>query len=206
MDQAERVVVVSSDGLRGTITQTMRAVAGESDRVLVRWDDGRQVVVARDELVLQADGSYTLALSSANFTDGDDETVVVPVVREELQVGKRVVERGGVRLRKIVHVREEVVDEPLVRERVDVQHVPVDEVVALDAERATVRREGETLIIPVLEEVLVVERRLLIKEELHVTLRRESTRAPQTVTLRSEEVVVEPIDAETTDPTMQDAV
>jgi len=54
-----------------------------------------------------------------------------------------------------------------------------------------VRHEGDTMIVPVLEEVLVVEKRLVLKEELRVTRRRVETREPQTVTLRREDVVVE---------------
>jgi stress response protein YsnF len=53
------------------------------------------------------------------------------------------------------------------------------------------RTEGETTIIPVMEEVLVVEKRLRLKEELHVTRRRTEHRDPQRVTLRSERVEVE---------------
>ena len=46
-----------------------------------------------------------------------DQKAVIPVIREELEVGKRVVETGkGVRVTKTVSEREGVVDEPLVRE------------------------------------------------------------------------------------------
>jgi len=51
-----------------------------------------------------------------------------------------------------------------------------------------IRYEGETMIIPVLEEMLTVEKRLLLKEELHVTRRPIETRYHETVTVRSEDV------------------
>ena len=57
------------------------------------------------------------------------------------------------------------------------------------------RSEEDTLIIPVLEEVLVVEKRLLLKEEVRIT-KREETHTPQRVTLRREEAAVERINRE----------
>ena len=51
------------------------------------------------------------------------------------------------------------------------------------------------MIIPVLEEVLVIQKRTVLKEELHVTrLRREVHHEPQHVVLRAEEVTVEHFD------------
>jgi len=58
-------------------------------------------------------------------------------------------------------------------------------------EAPEIRHEGDTTIIPVLEEVLVVEKRLILREELHIIRRREEHRDPQKVTLRKENVEVE---------------
>jgi stress response protein YsnF len=54
-----------------------------------------------------------------------------------------------------------------------------------------VRHVGNTMIISLLEEVLVVEKRLMLKEELHITKGEVETYKPQRVTLRTEEAVVE---------------
>jgi len=116
------------------------------------------------------------------------ETVVLPVVQEEIHVDKRVVESGGVRIHKIVREREEVIETHLEAEEVEVHTVPINRIIDKPVD---VRLEGETMIIPVLEEVLVVEKRLMLKEELHVTRKRRVTEEPQTVVLRGEEVVVE---------------
>jgi uncharacterized protein (TIGR02271 family) len=121
---------------------------------------------------------------------------VVPVIEEELRVGKRVVETGRVRIHKTVREHEEVVDEPLMREEYDIERVPVDEFV--DGPVGP-RQEGDTLIVPVLEEVLVVEKRLVVREELRITRRRTEEREPHSVTLRSEEVSVERTDADESD-------
>lgn len=122
------------------------------------------------------------------------ETVVLPVVQEEIHVDKRVVESGGIRIHKLVREREEVIETRLEAEEVEVHTVPVNRIIEKPID---VRLEGETMIIPVLEEVLVVEKRLMLKEEIHVTRKRRVTEEPQTVVLRGEEVVVERIDAPT---------
>ena len=103
------------------------------------------------------------------------------------------VETGRVRIRKIVHEREEIVDPPLVRDEVDIERVPINRVVEGPI---SVRSEEDTLIIPVLEEVLVIEKRLLLKEEVRITKRRVETHTPQRVTLRREEAAVERINRE----------
>lgn len=115
-------------------------------------------------------------------------SVVVPAVEDEPRVAKRVVEAGSVRVSKHVTEREESVDEPLVREEYDVERVPVG--VYVDAPVGP-RHEGDTLVVPVLEEVLVVEKRLLVREELRITRRQTVGRETRRVTLLSEEVSVE---------------
>jgi uncharacterized protein (TIGR02271 family) len=120
--------------------------------------------------------------------------VTIPVHQEELQVGTRTVDTGaGVRIRKSVTERPFEVDQILRHDELSVTHVPIDRII--DPGDAPVSRyEGETLIIPVLEEVLVVERRLRIREELHITKTQRDTRHAETVILKSEEVSVERFD------------
>jgi uncharacterized protein (TIGR02271 family) len=109
---------------------------------------------------------------------------------EGLAIDKRQVESGRVRIRKLVHVQEEIVDPPLWREEVVIERVPINRVVN---EPPSTRSEGETLILPLMEEVFVVEKRLLLKEEVRITKRRIDTHAPQRVKLRREEATVERI-------------
>jgi stress response protein YsnF len=59
-----------------------------------------------------------------------------------------------------------------------------------------VRHEGNTTIIPIYEEVLVVEKGLMLKEEIRITKRTTETHQPQQVITRSEEVIVEHEDQE----------
>jgi uncharacterized protein (TIGR02271 family) len=117
---------------------------------------------------------------------------VVPVIAEELHVGRDSVETGRVRVTKVVRERQEVVDQPTTTEQVTVERVSIDRVVD---QAPPPRQEGDTLVLPVLEEVVVVERRLVLKEEVRITRRATESRNPQTVTLRSEDVRIDRIPA-----------
>jgi uncharacterized protein (TIGR02271 family) len=196
MEQSEVIPVITKDGARGTIVRRP-SEAGPS-QALVQFDTGEQVLVPAKQLVLQEDGSYYLALRLADLmaqqTEGEgqeDERVVVPVLEEELDVQRRRLETGRVRVSKLVREREELVDEPLLQESVDVERVAINQVID---QPVPVRTEGDTIIVPVLEEVLVVEKRLMLKEELRITRRKTTVSQPQPVTLRSEEVSVERLD------------
>lgn len=50
------------------------------------------------------------------------------------------------------------------------------------------------MVVPVLEEIMVVEKRTILKEELRITSTRREVREPQRVVLRKEEVSVEHFD------------
>ena len=192
----EIVSVTGPGRLRGTIDTAAWPMDRSRTEVLVQIEGGTSVLVPFEVLVRQDDGSYHLAFDPAagerRGAGGgvSDSPVVLPVVKKALEVHTSPVETGRVRIRKIVHEREEVVDLPLLREEVVVERVPINGVIEGPI---SVRSEGDTLVIPLLEEVLMVEKRPLLKEELRITKRRVETRIPQRVTLRREEAVVERI-------------
>ncbi|SFD26563.1 DUF2382 domain-containing protein [Massilia yuzhufengensis] len=105
-----------------------------------------------------------------------------------------VVETGcGVRIHKTLSEQDVVIDERLLRHELQVRHVPVDRIVAA-GEQPAARYEGDTLVVPVLEEVLVTERRLRIEEELHIARARHEERYQDAVSLKRERVEVERFD------------
>lgn len=114
--------------------------------------------------------------------------VIIPVLAEGLVVEKVAHDTGGVRATKSVRERVQVVDEPLSREEITVERKAVNQVLTTPA---LPRQEGDTLVIPVMEEILVVERRLLLKEEIHIHKRRKEVHDPRRFVLRSEEVSIE---------------
>jgi stress response protein YsnF len=135
-----------------------------------------------------------VSIDPSQLNQENEELFKIPVVREEAWVEKRIVDSGrGVRIHKTVAEHPCRIDESLTHDDVQVNHVPVDRIVPLDQAPAT-RYEGDTLVVPILEEVLVVERRLRIKEELHITRTRREERHVDTVMLKSEQVSVERFD------------
>ena len=113
--------------------------------------------------------------------------MVIPVMAEEIAVGKKVIESGKVRISKRISEHEELVDVPLFREEVSVERVPINQFIET---RPPVRQEGDTMIIPVVEEQVVIQKKLLLVEELRVRKEVIEHHAPQTVNLRKEEVEI----------------
>ncbi|HEX8636580.1 MAG TPA: YsnF/AvaK domain-containing protein [Pyrinomonadaceae bacterium] len=117
----------------------------------------------------------------------ENAATVIPVIEEQIVVDKYVVERGKVRVSKRVSEHEEIVDEPLFHEEVSVERVPVNRIIE---NAPAVRNEGDTLVIPIVEERIFVEKRLVLIEELRVKKQLVETHQPQKITLRKEQVEI----------------
>jgi uncharacterized protein (TIGR02271 family) len=195
MDLASSKTVTDADGVWGRVVPASPDVGSTAAHIVVQLDDGPQVLVPTHLLIPQPDGSYALPCRLTELEHAcsehdahQREPLVIPVVVEELEVQKRVVETGKVRLTKVVHERETLVDEPLWRENVTITRVPIGRVVEGPV---PVREEEGTTILSVVEEVLVVEKRWMLQEEIHIRTERLETHQPQRITLRSAEVQIE---------------
>ena len=113
---------------------------------------------------------------------------IIPVVEEQAVVLKRKKLTEGVRVRTLVHETQQVVDEPLATEDIEVERTPLDRWVNAPV---PVRHEGDATIVTLVEEVVVVEKRLRATEEIRITKQKSVRREPQQVTLRREEAMVE---------------
>ncbi len=185
--------VVDASGNQASIVSIQRT--SDDVQVLVRGDGGTQVLVPVNLLTTDSNGGYRLPFTF-NISDANQHPsqLTFPVMEEEVQVAKRVIDTGaGVRIHKTVSEREQVVDPPLLHDRIVLKHVPIGRVVA-ESELPQMRYEGDTLVVPILEEVLVVQKQTLLKEEMHITRQREEVHVPQNVLLRSEQVTVERFD------------
>ncbi len=130
----------------------------------------------------------TSTIDSNPFDSVQNETNrVFPVIQEEAIVEKRVVETGKIVISKKISEHEEIVDVPLFQEKVDVERVPINQVVQ---ERPAVRQEGEVMIIPVVQEQVFYQKRLVLVEELHVRKQVVQTHQPQKITLIKEDVEI----------------
>jgi uncharacterized protein (TIGR02271 family) len=122
------------------------------------------------------------------MTESPDAEASIPLAQENLTVAKRSVETGRVRIRTVVDEKLVRVSEQLERDDVTIERVSVNREVTQAPE---VREENGVLIVPVLEEVVVVEKRLLLKEELHVHRNRRSEPVDEAVRVRSMRVEAE---------------
>ncbi len=113
---------------------------------------------------------------------------VLEVVEERLAVGKARVAGATVRVSTTTEVVEETAEVELDRYRVEITRVPIGKTV----ETAPLARvEGDTTIVPVIEERFVVVKQLFLAEELHIrhVVEREVVREP--VRLRRQRATVE---------------
>jgi uncharacterized protein (TIGR02271 family) len=111
----------------------------------------------------------------------------IPLHVEEISVSRREIKKANVQVTLITGTREQLIDEELTQVRVEIERVPIDRTVEAVP---PIRHEGDITIIPVVEEVVIVERRLVLKEEVRV--RRVSTKEQhqETVVVRQQEAVV----------------
>jgi uncharacterized protein (TIGR02271 family) len=112
---------------------------------------------------------------------------VIPVFEESLSVAKRVVETARVRVSRVTHDHQQMVDELLQHEKVEVERIAIDRPVEA---MPPVRQEGDVTIIPVVEEVVKIERHLVLKEEVHIRRVKHTERYQETITLRRQETVI----------------
>jgi uncharacterized protein (TIGR02271 family) len=136
--------------------------------------------------------SGNLRKTAIGTTDGEPEKV--RLLAEELNLGRDRVETGRVRVQVVTREHEEFVNISLTQEKVEIERIAINRTVDAVPSR---RQDGDVTIIPVVEEVLVVERRLILKEELHVRIVRTTEDHQEHVVLRRQEAVITRIPAET---------
>jgi uncharacterized protein (TIGR02271 family) len=184
--------VVDESNRRGRL---VKALDPREPGTAVVLDDGGEVVVPTDRLIDRPGGGLRLTTRFADVgvEPGESRPTVIPVVEERLEIGKREVETGRLRVQKRVREHEQTVDEPLLADEITIERVPVNRFV----EKPTpARMEGDTTVIPLFEERIVLEKRLVLREEVRVTKRRIERHAPEVVTVRREEVTVERVDGD----------
>lgn len=117
----------------------------------------------------------------------------IALIEETAQVEKQTVTTGRVTVQTFVDNVEELVRTTLEETHVEVVRVPINR--AVD-KAPSVRTEGDVTIIPVLEEVLVIEKRLMLKEELHVTRKTGLDNVEVPITLRKQRATIERLDTD----------
>jgi uncharacterized protein (TIGR02271 family) len=134
-------------------------------------------------------GSHLSRKINTMTNPGDKkDPVSLNVYEEQAQVDKKIVEKGKVRIVKKVATNDEKINVDLKSEDVEVERVPVNKYVDSAPD---VRYEGNTTIIPVIKEVAVVEKKIVLVEEIRITKKINSSEEERTIPLKKEEIIVE---------------
>jgi uncharacterized protein (TIGR02271 family) len=112
---------------------------------------------------------------------------LIPLYAEDLTISKRQTPGDMVQVSTVTREHETFVDEALNHERVQIDRVPIGrQIEAIPP----VRQEGDTTILSVVEETIIIERRLILKEEVHIRRLHVSERHQEAVVLRKQEAVI----------------
>jgi len=114
-----QTIIVDKSGLQGTLAHEDALSTDNARQVLVHFQNGQKVLVAKELLTLGVDGRYHIDTDIEELAAEQEghwgETLVLPVIKESATVQIRTVETGRVEIRKRVQEHIEVVDPPLQR-------------------------------------------------------------------------------------------
>jgi len=190
--------VEATDGRFGTVKSVVaQPQSGELSYLLVRHGDGLVTVPAalvsdivsplEVRLGVTRDALKTRVGGTSSRID-DESQIRVPIYEERLSTSVVPVDLGEVRVHKTVERVPETVTETVEREELEIERVPLDRLID---EPAQPRREGEWLIVPVMEEVLVVTKQLVLTEEVRIRTKRVTEEQEVYEILRRERVSTE---------------
>jgi uncharacterized protein (TIGR02271 family) len=184
-----RVERVTPDAIVVVVEQTGRRLTVPSDRVLQVWPDGSvQLSGTRAEIERLIERGTAAEPGATAERVQADETQTVQLQEERLVAHKELEEAGRVRIRKEVEEVPRRLEVEAYYEDVEIEHVPIGRIVK---EQEPPREEDGVYIVPVYEEQLVVVKRLLLKEEIHIRRHGATETRLFEDTVRRERLVVE---------------
>jgi uncharacterized protein (TIGR02271 family) len=130
-------------------------------------------------------------------TSQDDELAPIPLIEEAVRIDKKEVVTGHVRVRTVTEEIDQIVAQDLESETVEISRVPANREVA---EAPAIRQEGDVTIISLVEEIIVVTKRLVVTEEVHIRRIKSTDRVETSISLRKQHAIVERTDAENDSP------
>jgi stress response protein YsnF len=121
-------------------------------------------------------------------SSSDERDVVIPLYADEVSIERRKIAGDIIRVTVRTNTTEQVVDEDTIHTRVEVKRTPIGKPIH---SVPPVRTEADTTIIPVVEEVIVVERRLVLKEEIRLRRVQTAERQHESIRLREQQAIIE---------------
>ena len=187
-----------ADGRLGRVVRVEQGAGGAPGRIEVLADDtGRTLFVPLDLVdEVRADGTVRLSAARAELDrfavgeagTGTTEGRTLELREEQLEARKELEEAGRIRVHKEVEDVPRRLEVEAYHEEVTVEHVPVGRIVR---EREPAREEDDVFIVPIYEEQLVVVKRLVLKEEIHVRRQGATEKRLFEDTVRRERLVIE---------------
>ncbi len=138
----------------------------------------------------ESDTSAGAGFASPSRAADERDEARMRLNQEQVEVGKREVQYGGVRLRKVVRTETVNVPVELQREEIHIERTPVSGEVAADSDVGMVR-EGEDIFIPLRREEAVIDKTVAASEDVRVSKRRETERENVREEVRREDVQIE---------------
>ena len=183
MPELQEFPLITTSGLTGSVFRRARFL-DRTDVNRIRLSDGSEFEVPSNAVRVQPDGSFVYDDSDRLLADltspaekpadprpnGDAERLLADLSAPEKPAAEKPAARGS--------NQEFVQGDTLFAEDVTVERVPVNRLIEGPMET---RQEGETTVIPVVEEVLIMQKRLFLKEEVRITRRRREVREPRKI-------------------------
>jgi len=186
MAVSRQQIVVDLDGVRGSIQEF--AEASDGRRVArIELETGASVSVSSDLLHLEEDGGYSIPERWPQVVRESATGLELPVVQEDASIAVRHMQHH-VRVRRKVVTEQRTLETPVWTEDVQIERIPRDEFVQHMPEA---RQDGDALVIPVIEQVAVVENRLRLREEIRIRVVRREHVDRRTIAVRRHEVEID---------------
>ena len=140
------------------------------------------------------DASRARPNTMVTSVDDDARETVTTLVEEEVAVSKHVVPTRRIQISRLTRQHEQLVDELLTREHVEIERIPIGKPVDV---MPSVREEQDSIVIPVVDEILTIERQLILREEVRIRRVKSTERYQERVILHTQEAVIRrwPVDA-----------
>ena len=194
-------VIEASDGYLGRVEQVLANPDNQTPNYLVTWPNpaGERLTIPMDLVgedsrpdtvylkVTGAEARRQAGVIAATDWQGNGG-IVIPVAEERLEVSKRPVEIGEVLVHKSVEEYEDTTNLDLTRDDVEIERVTVNKPIEKPVQT---RQDGDWLVIPVMQEVLVVQKQLMLTEEIRIRKRQITEAREVRETLRREHVELE---------------
>jgi hypothetical protein len=180
MPELQGFPLVTSSGRKGRVFRASRFL-DRSNINKVELDDGTETSVLATDLKVQPDGTFLLDDKAVDgAAEPARETAPAPSPGRPADPAPT----ATTRIERAAPGGDVMFNEPLFSEDVSVDRVPVNRIISGPAQT---RQEGDTTIIPVVEEVITIQKRLLLREEVRITRKRTEIREPRRIRMDGEQ-------------------